>query len=51
MNWGIEFSGELQKMKEEMDRIWSTLFEKKESEGNNSVENSAKLEQTGKKRT
>jgi hypothetical protein len=33
MNWGIDFQGELQKMKEEMDRIWSTLFERKRNEG------------------
>ena len=34
MDWGIEFSGELQKMKEDMDRKWSFLFEKDRGEGN-----------------
>jgi len=34
MDWGLEFSGELQKMKEDMDRKWSFLFEKDRGEGN-----------------
>ena len=51
MDWGIDFSGDLQKMKEEMDRIWITLFEKERNEGNKGVENSAKPEQTRKNRT
>jgi hypothetical protein len=50
MNWGIDFSRELKKMREEMDHIWNTLFEGKRSVGHKSVENSSKLEQTRKKK-
>jgi hypothetical protein len=51
MNWGIDFSGELQKMKEEMDRQWIALFGEKENEGEKQAENPAKPEQTRKNRT
>ena len=51
MDWGIDFSGELQKMEEEMDRLWVTLFEEKGKEGNKRVENSARPEETRKSRT
>jgi hypothetical protein len=51
MDWGIDFSGDLQKMKEEMDRLWITLFEKEGDKGNKEVENSAKPKQARKNRT
>jgi hypothetical protein len=50
MDWGIDFSGDLQKMKEEMDLMWINLFEKKGDEGDREVENSARPKQTRKSR-
>ena len=50
MDWGIDFSGELQKMKEDMDRAWGSLFEKNGKEGNKQREDSATPERTRKKR-
>ncbi|MFB3887746.1 MAG: hypothetical protein ACE144_21210 [Thermodesulfobacteriota bacterium] len=48
MDWGVDFSGDLQKMKEEMDRVWASLFEEEGDEGNRKVEISAKPKQAKK---
>jgi len=47
MDWGIDFSGELRKMKEDMDRAWSSLFEEKRDEREKG-ENPKQSEQTRK---
>jgi hypothetical protein len=52
MEWGIKFLDEMQKMKEEMDRVWNDLFEespKKREESWQWVEKLPKFEGPGRR--
>lgn len=53
MRWGTTFLDELQKMKEEMDRVWKDLIEespgKKEQESRQWVEKLPKFEGAGRR--